>query len=383
MHDRTRPLVAFAIIEAGGGHKTPALAVEGALRERRPGAYRTLVLDFMKDLGCHRLDTRHKRTWNFLLAHPLLAKLSYMLSELAPPVSRAILRRFLKPFIPLVVAWIRRERPAMVVSLHYFNTLALAEARRQGAAGFLLVSLITEAWDTPWFWTFRDVDHTIVSSDEARRTLIRRGIPARAISVCAYPIRAGFLERRTDAAETRRRLGIDDGNPVLLVSFGAQGVGKIHRCIDALRRAGMALDVVVLAGRNEGLRRELLRRYGAVGGPVRVVPLGFVAAMHELVDAADICFIKPGVSTTLEVLARRKPIIFGTPGAFSEEINVRAVRRMGVGFPVRGSPKRFVRVLRRLLDAEVYRTTVARYRGRRSRDGAVEVAGRLHRLMRR
>jgi processive 1,2-diacylglycerol beta-glucosyltransferase len=383
MKEHPRPLVAFAMIEAGGGHRSPAIAVERALRARWPNRYRTQVLDFMKDLGCLRQDARHKRTWDFLLSHPLLSKASYLLSELAPPVARAILLRFLRPFIPVVVAWVRREQPAMVVSMHYFNTVALVEARRQGAAGFLLASFVTEAWDTPRFWTIPGVDHTIVSTEEGRRTLIRRGIPRRSISVCTFPVRRGRRGVRSGGAETRRRLGISNGNPVLLVTFGAQGVGRIHHFLAAMARARMAINVIVVAGRNESLRKDLLDRYAAADRRMVVVPLGYVEEMNELINAADICFIKPGVSTTLEVLAYRKPIVFYRPGAFGEGINIRAVQRMGVGFPVQSSPARFVRVMRRLLDAKGYRAVVARYRGRQARDGAVEVASRLHKLLAR
>ena len=47
------------MIEAGGGHKTPAVAVVEALEENFPGKYEIRVLDFMKDLGCTDLDEAH------------------------------------------------------------------------------------------------------------------------------------------------------------------------------------------------------------------------------------------------------------------------------------------------------------------------------------
>ncbi len=46
-----RKKIHFAMIEAGGGHKTPALAVVEALEENFPGKYEIKVLDFIKDLG--------------------------------------------------------------------------------------------------------------------------------------------------------------------------------------------------------------------------------------------------------------------------------------------------------------------------------------------
>ena len=64
----------FAMIEAGGGHKMPALAVVEALEELFPGKYRIKVLDFMKDLGCTDLDEAHKKLWKYLLKHPELTK---------------------------------------------------------------------------------------------------------------------------------------------------------------------------------------------------------------------------------------------------------------------------------------------------------------------
>ena len=64
-----RKKIHFAMIEAGGGHKTPAVAVVEAMEELYPGKYDIKLLDFMRDLGCTDLDEAHKKVWKYALVN--------------------------------------------------------------------------------------------------------------------------------------------------------------------------------------------------------------------------------------------------------------------------------------------------------------------------
>ena len=54
--------IVFAAIQAGGGHVKPAEVIIEALHSLYPGKYELTLLDFMKDLGCHSVDSRHKQS---------------------------------------------------------------------------------------------------------------------------------------------------------------------------------------------------------------------------------------------------------------------------------------------------------------------------------
>ena len=65
----------FATVEAGGGHVATAKAMSQSLESFYPGKYETVVLDFMKEVGCTNFDIFHKRLWRFALRYPLFARL--------------------------------------------------------------------------------------------------------------------------------------------------------------------------------------------------------------------------------------------------------------------------------------------------------------------
>ena len=69
--------------------------------------------------------------------------------------------------------------------------------------------------------------------------------------------------------------------------------------------------MVVVAGRNEGLRRRLERAAGEAGVPARI--LGFTREMHEWMAVASLVVTKPGGLTTSEALASGLPMVVANP----------------------------------------------------------------------
>src|SRR5207302_3182745 len=85
----------------------------------------------------------------------------------------------------------------------------------------------------------------------------------------------------------------------------------------ALDKVERDFQTLVVAGRNEKLRRELA--CGDFRRPTRV--LGFVTNMHELMAVADLVITKPGGLTTSEALAMGKPLFVLNPIPGQEAAN--------------------------------------------------------------
>src|SRR5207245_3881339 len=108
-----------------------------------------------------------------------------------------------------------------------------------------------------------------------------------------------------------------DDLPVLLVLSGGFGMGPVEEILAELDKVERALQIVVVTGRNQELRRQLAaqdRKH-----PTDV--LGFASNMHELMAISDLIISKPGGLTSSEALALGKPLFILNPIPGQEAAN--------------------------------------------------------------
>jgi UDP-N-acetylglucosamine:LPS N-acetylglucosamine transferase len=220
------------------------------------------------------------------------------------------------------------------------------------------------------------VDHYIVTSQRAQRKLLRHRFPRSKLHLFPYPVRASFFAIKRGRAETLGALGLDPWRKTMLVTMGGEGIGaaSVARLLTALVKRDLELNIIVVAGRNARMKRQMEVEFGGGTGRTRLVPLGFVDHMNELMSAADFCFIKPGPATTWEVLSLRRPILFTTSAHLSENPNIRYAVRNQVGYYVGMSPQRFVQLVRYLMDDSVLREIQLHYDRLRLENGADAIA---------
>jgi UDP-N-acetylglucosamine:LPS N-acetylglucosamine transferase len=335
----------FAMIEAGGGHKTPALAVMESLEELFPGKYQIKVLDFMKDIGCTDLDEFHKRVWKYLLKHPDLTKGIQTFDFITGPVNIQIYKLLRDRFSKHVMRYLYNEKPDLVFSTHYFNTMSIAHIRKTYEIGPILINYLTEIFDFDSYWYLKNVDHYIVASKQAENKLLKKKFPREKLHLFPYPVRRSFFEIKHSKTEILDSLGLDNQRKTLLVTLGGEGIGAIYRMIEALVHKEFALNVIAVAGKNEQLRKQLEQDFGSPDQKTRVVALGFQESINELIYASDFCFIKPGPATTWEVLSMKKPIIFFESAQLSENPNIKFVVDNRLGYYAGNMPRKLSQIV--------------------------------------
>jgi len=373
--------IIFAMIEAGGGHKSPAEAVHEALHTLHPGRYSLRILDFMKSTGCTDLDLKHKESWNFLLSHPVLCRSGEIASDLAGPVFQLGLRCYLTPFYSCVYRFVVGERPDLIFSTHPFNSLALDRVRKKYGIRFTLVTYLTELFEASSLWTLKGSDYFLVPTPEAKRKLARRGVSGERLKVYDYPLRPMFFTHRGPREEVIRALGLERGKKILLMSVGGEGSADLGKFIDTLRKNRVPLNVIAVTGKNESLRKTLLERYGSFRGSVTLGVQGYTERMHELMGAADFCFIKPGPATTMEALALQKPVIFSRPVHQGERSNIQYIVKKGLGFFAGDSPRLFLRAVHALMDSSTEQLIHERFSTIAVSNGAEKIARFIVRLV--
>jgi UDP-N-acetylglucosamine:LPS N-acetylglucosamine transferase len=231
----------------------------------------------------------------------------------------------------LIAAWcgwrlwprLRRFQPDVVACTHPFGAAAMDRLRRVRRLAVPTATFVTDFAPHP-FWVFSQIDLHFVMHDmsapEARR-LSAHGL----VWVAAPPIAPAFQPRDHQAA--RSSLGLRTGAFVVLVTGGAWGVGTLAAAVASLLELGERIQVVAVCGRNQTLRRRL----EALGEPPsRLLPLGFVATMPELMAAADAIVTNAGGVTSLEAFASARPVLLFDPIAGHGRANAAMMQRAGL-----------------------------------------------------
>ena len=309
--------VLIATVTAGGGHLAAASALEEAWRAARPDDVleKVDVLDYVPKLhkkiyaeGYVRLIERapelYAMVFNKTDNPSLMRKLTRWRRTFAEKTNRKFVRH------------LRDFRPDVVLCTHFLPPEILGGLKAK-LPDFKpqIVSVITD-FEAHALWMEPSVNLYCVATEETRARLIARGASADDIVVTGIPIGAKF-NQPVDATAVRKQYGLRDDLPTLLVLGGGFGMGPVAEILDQLDKVESPFQTVVVAGRNEELRRDLAVRDHR--HPTHI--LGFTRNMHELMTAADLIVSKPGGLTTSEALALGRPMFILNPIPGQEAAN--------------------------------------------------------------
>ena len=217
------------------------------------------------------------------------------------------------------IRYLKKFKPDVVFCTHYLPVEILGKAREEfkekKEAAPLAVCIVTD-FEAHALWMGEAVDFYCVAAEETKARLVARGATAENVVVTGIPI-SGRFSGGVDATAVRRRYGLRDDLPTLLVLGGGFGMGPVAEILGELDKMPQEFQTLVVAGRNEELRKELAvhdRKH-----PTHV--LGFVTNMHELMAVSDLIVTKPGGLTTSEALAMGKPLFILNPIPGQEAAN--------------------------------------------------------------
>jgi len=168
-------------------------------------------------------------------------------------------------------------------------------------------------------WLCRNYEHYFVALDETKFYLESLGFDAEKTSVCGIPIDPVFSEEKSRDA-MREKFGLEQDTPVLILSLGGFGVGRIDGLLDSLRSIRQPVQILAMCGRNEELKKRLEMETGPADG-ARIIPVGYTKEMDEYMSAADLIVGKPGGLTTCEALAKGLGFVVVNPIPGQEERN--------------------------------------------------------------
>ncbi len=316
--------VMIVYANAGGGHRSVALALRDAFSMYHPDA-RVYLLDVMGDYAPFpmnhfpdiypQLTKGNGSVWKWiynLTDGRLQAK---VISEIWNPVIRGRIRR----------AWMEHSAD-LVLSVYPLLNRNLGRYLRKLHSRPVFAIMVTDLGTAHYLWFSRYADHYLIPTESVHRRAVEFGVPEHKMTITGLPVSPAFSVR-TSKEDLRKELGLRPDLPTALLVGGADGMGGIEaiaRSINAARPRG---QLVVIAGRNARLRERLSSTEWRI--PARVI--GFTDEMHKWMQAADLLLSKAGPSTISEALTVGLPVLLTGYLPGQEEANLQFVVDSGAG----------------------------------------------------
>jgi 1,2-diacylglycerol 3-beta-galactosyltransferase len=376
-HGEPQVPLLFLIGDTGGGHRSAAKAVAQALEHAYPGRFAPVICDPL----CGP-DAPGWTRWIAGLYGPMV--------RVAPWLWGAIWRAAVSP---RVLGWLRRTlmppvydgvaravagwRPAVIVNFHPLTADPAVRARDCGAAGLPVITVVTDLVTAHPAWWDAPADRLLVPSAAIAGRCAQDGMPAGRYVHTGLPVAAAFCRPPASAAERhvlQRALGLS-GRFLVVMTGGGEGSGGLYRRTAAILKAVPDVDVAVICGRNQRLRRRLGRLAERAEG--RLTVHGFVDNMADWLRCADVVVGKAGPGTIAEALCCAAPLVLTSYVPGQEEGNAEFVVRAGAG-SYTPSPRGLAAEIARLRDDPV---ALAAMRAASARAGrpraAADIAGLL------
>ncbi|MEV1206444.1 MGDG synthase family glycosyltransferase [Microbispora rosea] len=220
---------------------------------------------------------------------------------------------------------VRRVRPSVVVPVFHVAAQAAGHLRERGRLAVPSVVVLTDfAVHRLWLHAGND---RYLCPDMSTALAVTAAVGRPAFR-CAPIVRPGFA-RADGAADVRARVGLRDGDRIVLVCAGSWGVGGVAATARLLARSGRYTPVV-LCGRNERLRRRLERLLGGAG-----VALGWRDDLADLLASAYALVDNAGGLTCREAFAAGVPVVTHRPIPGHGRDGVLAMAQAGVSVHAR------------------------------------------------
>jgi UDP-N-acetylglucosamine:LPS N-acetylglucosamine transferase len=298
-------------IDIGGGHTAPAMAIKEQFDLLGYRDVEVKVVNLGIALGANFLRYVYRFYWNSALRYPPLINAFYRGAD--NPFMIKIIDRILGiTILPKFVQYLEREKPDLVLSTYFTFTHYLELLKRVGQLDAVSVVLNPEPFDSHYIWFSPTFDWSLVFSEKLRSEIVDKGIPAGRVRTFQFPIKPSYSRRSQGKAKLRAALGLETSPFTALLFFGAEGLGPVKKYIATLIERKIDMQIVVICGRNERLKRDLETLAAGPTGSLRIAVTGFVTNLADYIAASDVVVGKSGPNQVFETLVQGRPIIISS-----------------------------------------------------------------------
>ncbi|NPV77756.1 MAG: nicotinamide-nucleotide amidohydrolase family protein [Anaerolineae bacterium] len=297
--------------DAGFGHRSAANAITAALEEKFGSRCQVEIANPLDDRRTPFLLRESQADYDRLVREmPELYRFGYEASDAAVPsviVESALTVLMFEALSSLV----KKHRPEVILTTYPLYQAPLEAVYAINRYTIPTLTVITDLVDVHRLWFHTGVDALLVPTEEVRELAIKHGIAPSKIWITGIPVHPNMVRENRKKTEIRRELGWRTDLPTLL-AVGSRRVERLFPILNVLNHSGSALQLAVVAGKDQALFEQLQSQEWHV--PTHLYE--FTDQMPAFMHASDALICKAGGLITTEALACGLPmmIIEAIPG---------------------------------------------------------------------
>ena len=320
---KNKPHILFLYSDTGGGHRAAAEAIIEAIDLEFPGQVSTEMVDIFLRYAPPPINLA-PRIYPRLSQMPNVWEMGYRASDGRRRTRFAY--RMLWPYLRNSLTKMVADHPSsLIVSVHQMINTPVSRVAR--SIGVPFVTVVTDLVSTHAAWYCPTADLIILPTQAAYKRGLDLRLPASHMQVIGQPVADRFCQPPGDKASLRDALGWRKDLPVAVLVGGGEGMGPLAAAAYAIDEAHLPLQLVIVAGRNRALQRQLEAHTWNI--PVKVY--GFTPQMPDFMRAADFLITKAGPGTISEAFIAGLPVILYSKMPGQEDGNVDFVVEEGAG----------------------------------------------------
>lgn len=332
-----KPKVLITYIESGFGHITSAQSISDSLKAKYADKLDIQEVQIMRDDNDPALIHLEK----FLINQTkntnkirYFGDLMFMLLDLGKrPLMTLVNKGLFHKALNAAVEAFRRRDPDVIISTHYFVTIAAVEYKKRYAAERTVKVISYNPDNNVHVWWDRDCDVFITNNGKASNEAIKkRNFNFETVKQVYFTARKCVREAITDKHILREKYGIPQDKFCVMLASGGYAEGRTKKFCNALLRTKKPLTIIFLAGKNEKMYNYFENKKQKLKSDVTLIPVKFTPDVHELYAASDLLITKSGPNTIADCLFVGTPVMINLCPHPIERASYRLyVKTMGCG----------------------------------------------------
>lgn len=304
--------------DAGFGHRSAALSVSKALETLYPDQVEIMVTNPIQETSTPTvmkpIEKGYDRSVRF---SPGLYRLSYEVSDsrLVSEVVEGALTLMLQK---IMADTIRDFKPDVVLNTNEMFNTPIGKALQDVEPKIPAFTVVTDLADVHSLWFSSEPDRFFIANEWVKVKALESGVPEEKLVISGIPVSPDFALNQVAKQALRGSLGLDPHRLTLLF-VGSSRVSNLQDYLQALENSSAPVQVVVIAGGNDELYKNLIGSHYDFPLEVR----NFEQNVPQWMMASDVLVTKAGGLIVSEGLAAGLPILLIDYLPGQEEGNVR------------------------------------------------------------